>query len=187
MRILAYVYSDRLLESPPDHLIWGVEVEQIYSDWGSDQQLQKLLQDCQLSPPDYLLLRRLDELGLDLLTIRDRLENLEKLGIEIIAIEQNYSSHQGRATDQIKARQQWFELIPEIQKYQQIQRQKQGHARNRIQALPPPGKAPYGYQRSSTGYILDQQTAAIIKDFFDDYLLNGSLRQAVRCLEKRHG
>ncbi|MGL5032518.1 MAG: recombinase family protein, partial [Microcystaceae cyanobacterium] len=62
-----------------------------------------------------------------------------------------------------------------------------GHARNRIQALPPPGKAPYGYQRSSTGYSLDQQTAAIIKDFFDDYLLNGSLRQAVRCLEKRHG
>ena len=63
MRIIAYLYSDPCLESPPDRCMWGVEVDQVYVDLGNYQQLENLLQDCQLSPPNYLLVRRLEELG----------------------------------------------------------------------------------------------------------------------------
>lgn len=181
MRIIAYLYSNPWLESPPDRFMWGVEVDQVYADLGNYQQLENLLQDCQLSPPNYLLVRRLEELGANLTQIGDRLTTLESLGIEIIAIEQDYS------TTSPPSRQQWLQLLENIQQQQQRQRQKQGHALNRIQGLPPPGKAPYGYRREQGRYILDRTTAPIIKDFFEHYLLYASLREAIRYLDKRYG
>jgi DNA invertase Pin-like site-specific DNA recombinase len=187
MRIIAYLYSDPLLESPPDSFIWGVEVERVYIDLGNYQQLELLLQDCKLSPPDYLLVRRLEEFGSNLKEICDRLHALEALMIEIIAIEQNYNTAEISRSTSLQSRVQWLKLIENIQQYQQRQRQKQGHARNRIQGLPPPGKAPYGYYREQGRYILDRTTAPIIKEFFEHYLLYGSLREAIRHLEKRYG
>ena len=63
MKIIAYLYSDPLLEKKPDIAIWGLEVDRIYEDLGHHQQLEVLIQDCQIESPDYLLLRRLEELG----------------------------------------------------------------------------------------------------------------------------
>ena len=62
-----------------------------------------------------------------------------------------------------------------------------GHARNRLKMLPPPGKAPYGYRRGQDRYIIDKSTAPVVKDFFERFILFGSLRGAVRYLEKRYG
>ena len=64
---------------------------------------------------------------------------------------------------------------------------RQGHARNRLKALPPPGKAPYGYRRGKDRYILDRTTAPVVKEFFEQFLLYGSLRGAVRYIEKKYG
>jgi hypothetical protein len=58
--------------------------------------------------------------------------------------------------------------------------------RQRLQELPPPGRAPYGYRRTRQRYILDRHAAPIVKDFFDRFLLYGSLRGAVRHLETKH-
>lgn len=64
---------------------------------------------------------------------------------------------------------------------------KEGHARNRLKALPPPGRAPYGYKRGKERYTIDRATAPIVKDFFEQFLLYGSLRGAVRYISQRYG
>lgn len=75
----------------------------------------------------------------------------------------------------------------EEQNYPTSLKLQQGHEQNRINALPPPGKAPYGYRRGKDRYIIDRSTAPVIKDFFEQFLLFGSLRGAVKYLDKRYG
>lgn len=179
MKIIAYSYTNSLLESPPDAGIWGAEVDQVYQDLGTRTALKQLLSDAQTNPPDYLLIQRLDELGDSLTQISDRLTQLEAFGLKIIVIEQTYSSSQ--LTSNLA------QLLQNIQQNQRSSRLRQGHAKNRIKALPPPGKAPYGYRRGKDRYILDRSTAPVVKDFFERFLLFGSLRGAVRYLEKRYG
>jgi DNA invertase Pin-like site-specific DNA recombinase len=188
MKIIAYLYSDPLLESPSDPAVWGLEVDRVYQDLGGRQQLQQLLADCQAEPAEYLLIRRLEQLGDSVEEICDRLAQIETMDVQIVATEQSYSS--ARATDAITStnlRVGLFKLLTEIQREANSRRLRQGHARNRVKALPPPGKAPYGYRRGKDRYILDRSTAPVVKDFFEQFLLYGSLRGAVRYLEKKYG
>ncbi len=187
MKILAYVYSDPLLEIPPEEYFWGLEVDRVYQDLGQRQQLQQLIRDCQTETPSYLLIRRLEELGDTIEEISDRLLLLESLGIDIIAVEQDYSSSQFKQAKPADIKANLAKLLAQAQKNRLQTRLKQGHARNRLKALPPPGKAPYGYRRGQDKYIIDKSTAPVVKDFFERFLLFGSLRGAVRYLEKRYG
>jgi DNA invertase Pin-like site-specific DNA recombinase len=187
MKIIAYSYSDPLLESSPDTSFWKEEIETIYQDLGKRQQWFQLLADCQNNPPERLLIRRLEELGDSLEEISDRLKQLETLNIEIIALEQDYNSTQFKQVEPANLRENLAKLFQEIQLIQRSRRLRQGHARNRLKALPPPGKAPYGYRRGKDRYIIDRSTAPVVKDFFERFLLFGSLRGAVRYLEKRYG
>lgn len=186
MKIIAYLYSDPLLEPSPDSMVWGLEVDQVYQDLGGRQQLQQLLDQSQAEPANYLLIRRLEELGDSLKEVSDRLTQLESLGIEIIATEQSYSSSQLTNADSTDIRANLLKLLREVQNYQRSRRIRQGYARNRLKALPPPGKAPYGYRRGKDRYILDRSTAPVVKEFFEQFLLYGSLRAAVRYLEKKY-
>ncbi len=187
MIIIAYLYSDPLLESPPNPEIWGVEVDKVYQDIGSRQELERLFQDCQVNSPKYLLLRRLDELGESIKEIGNYLGKLESLGIEIITTEQSYTSSQINHYKPTDLKANLADLVQEIQEKQRSRMIELGHARNRINILPPPGKAPYGYRRGKDRYLIDRSTAPIVKDFFDYFLLYGSLRKAVRYLENRYG
>lgn len=187
MKIVAYLYSDPLLESSPDPSIWGLEVDHVYQDLGKRQQWQQLVKEAQETPPDYLLIRRLEELGDSPAEVSDRLTYIETLGTEIVATEQPYCTSQLKASDPIQLRDNLAKLLQEIQHNQRRNSLRQGHARNRIKALPPPGKAPYGYRRGQDRYILDRSKAPVVKDFFERFLLYGSLRGAVRYLEKRYG
>lgn len=182
MKIVAYSYSDPLLEQPPERIIWGWEVYKVYQDLGGREELEQLLKDCDLEAPEYLLIRRLEELGDSVLEVSDRLQKLESYQINIIAIESDFNT----AVAQIN-RSDLIQLLIEIQNHQQSRRIRQGHAKNRIKALPPPGKAPYGYRRGKDRYILDRTVSPIVKEFFDRFLIYGSLRGAVRYLEKRYG
>ncbi len=186
-KVVAYIYSDPLLESPPDQDIWGLEIDRVYQDLGARQQLLQLIADCQSEAPNYLLIRRLEELGDNLKIIGDRLSLLESLGIEIIVTEQDYNSQELNQNSFTEIRDNLTQLFQEIQNNQRRDRLKQGHARNRLKTLPPPGKAPYGYRRGQDKYIIDKSTAPVVKDFFERFLLFGSLRGAVRYLEKRYG
>ena len=187
MKIVAYIYSDPLLSSAPIENIWGLEVDQIYQDLGEHQQLEQLIADCKIDQPAYLLIRRLEELGDNVKIISDRLNQLESLGVKIIATEQDYSSPQWNQFDPQKLKLNLSNLLQEVQTNKKRIRLEQGHARNRLKILPPPGKAPYGYRRGQDRYIIDKSTAPVVKDFFERFLLFGSLRGAVRYLENRYG
>jgi hypothetical protein len=56
-----------------------------------------------------------------------------------------------------------------------------------LNALPPPGKAPYGYRRGQERYLIDRTTAPVVSAFVNEFLLYGSLRGAVRFVETRFG
>ena len=175
IKIVAYCYSDPLLEPAPEAAIWGWEIDCVYQDIGQRQQLHQLLEDCQTDPTNYLLVRRLEELGDTVSEVCDRLAYLEGLGVEVVAAESD--THRANL----------LQLFDEIQRNQRSRRIRQGHARNRVEVLPPPGKAPYGYRRGKDRYIVDRATAPIVKEFFDRFILYASLRGAVRYLGMRYG
>jgi DNA invertase Pin-like site-specific DNA recombinase len=181
MKIIAYSYTNPLLEPVPDINEWGWEVDQVYQDLGQRIQLQKLMTDCQTEPVKYLLIHRLEELGDTFTEISDRLHELETMGIMIIATEQPYTSQNSHIEAGV------WELLQKIQSQEHSQRIRQAHACNRLQASPPPGKPPYGYRRTKEKYTIDRSTATVVKDFFEHFLLYGSLRGAVRYLAKKYG
>ncbi|HEY9644142.1 MAG TPA: recombinase family protein [Coleofasciculaceae cyanobacterium] len=181
VQVLAYSYSDPLFESVPEVSVWGRAVDRLYQDLGDRAQLQQLFQDCQTEPVAYILVRRLAELGNTVQEVSDRLQQLEALGIHLIALEEPIGS-----ADQPLKRSDLLQLLQAIQTQQQCRRLRRGHARNRIKTLPPPGKAPYGYRRGKDRYTIDRSTAPVVKDFFDHFLLYGSLRGSVRYLQKKY-
>ncbi|MBF1988902.1 recombinase family protein [Fischerella thermalis] len=183
MRILAYTYSDPLLETAADPQTWGWDIDRVYQDLGQRTELQQLLIDCQNDPPDYVLVRRLDELGDNVEEVSDRLSQIEAIGITLVAVEQGYNSAEKSPNFHANL----LRLLHQIQRQQHSRRIRQGHARNRLDAAPPPGKAPYGYRRGKDKYILDRSTSPVVKDFFEQFLLYGSLRGAVRYLAKKYG
>ncbi|MDF0556533.1 recombinase family protein [Kamptonema sp. UHCC 0994] len=180
MKIIAYSYSDPLLEIAPPASIWEREVDRIYQDLGGREQLQQLLKDCQSEPPEYLLIQRVEELGDTVQQVCDRLSQIEALGIQLIIEGKTANSQVSTITDLLK-------LLNEIQQSQHSRSIRKGHARNRIKALPPPGKAPYGYRRGKDRYTVDRSAAPAVKDFFEHFLLYGSLRGSVRYLAKKYG
>ncbi|WP_066425769.1 recombinase family protein [Anabaena sp. 4-3] len=181
MTIIAYIYSDPLLETAPVSIDWGQEVERVYEDLGKRSGLNELLRDCESESVDCLLVRRLEELGDNLEEVSDRLNQLTALGIMVIATEQGYNSQTSHPHADL------LKLLQHIQYQQRSRRIRQGHARNRLDAAPPPGKPPYGYRRGKGKYIIDRTTSPVVKDFFDHFLLYGSLRGAVRYLAKKYG
>jgi len=181
MKIVAYIYTDPILESPSDANIWGWDVDRVYQDLGKRSQLEQLLCDLKAEPIDYLLVRRLEELGNSVGEVGDRLNQLEATGLMVIVTQQDYtwaSSH---------SRRDLFKLLQEIQYQKRSNRIRQGHAQNRLVFAPPPGKAPYGYMRGKGKYTIDRSTAPVVKDFFEQFLLYGSLSGAVRYLAKKYG
>ncbi|MBD2081531.1 recombinase family protein [Leptolyngbya sp. FACHB-17] len=177
MKVIAYLYSDPLLEETPNTTLWEQKIDQIYQDFAGETvdraQFNQLLRDCETETAQ-LLIRRLEDLGSSIAEIRDRLTQLESLNVEVISVE----------SDELSAA--TLQQLQELQHNQKSRRIRQGHARNRIKTLAPPGKAPYGYRRSRNRYILDRATAPVVKEFFDHFLLYGSLRGAVRFLEKKY-
>lgn len=180
MKNIAYIYSDPLWETTPETSIFPPEVERIYQDWGGRQQLQELLIQSQTAPPENLLIRSLADLGDSVQEVCDRLQEIESLGIKLIIAEKTSEIPQNSQIDLLK-------LLQEINNSQRSRRLKQGHARNRLKTLPPPGKAPYGYRRGKDKYIIDKSAAPVVRYFFEQFLLFGSLRGAVRYLAKKYG
>ncbi|MEG3849268.1 recombinase family protein [Microcoleus sp. herbarium19] len=176
MKIIAYSYSEPLLESAPAAEIWGREVDRIYQDLGGRQQLQQLIKDCQTEPVKYLLIQRFEELGDTVQQVCAHLGQLENLGVEIIV----------QAETEPRNRKNLLQIVAELQRSQHSRSIRKGHARNRIKSRIPPGKAPYGYRRGKERYTIDKTTAPTVKDFFEHFLIYGSLRGSVRYLAKKY-
>lgn len=183
MKVIAYLYCDPLLDLPEGDYSWELVPDRVYQDLGQRHQWEQLILDCQVQPPQYLLIRSLEELGDTLQEICDRFKQLQALNSEIIIAEYPEKWSQLNSIEF----QDLPNLLTQIQANQFRRRLQKGHARNRLKALPPPGKAPYGYRRGQDKYLIDKSTSPIVKDFFERFLLFGSLRGAVRYLEKRYG
>ncbi|GAB4232801.1 MAG: recombinase family protein [Stanieria sp.] len=183
MKVIAYLYCDPLLDLPESDYNWELVPDRVYQDLGQRQQWEQLILDCQVEPPQYLLIRSLEELGDTLQEICDRFKQLQALNSEIIIAEYPEKWSQLNSIEF----QDLPNLLTQIQGNQFRRRLQKGHARNRLKTLPPPGKAPYGYRRGQDKYLIDKSTSPIVKDFFERFLLFGSLRGAVRYLEKRYG
>ena len=181
MKILAYVWCDPILESPPESSIWGWEVDRIYQDLGGREELKTLFQDLEAEEETgdiYLLIRRLEELGDNAETMAHALGRLETQNVQVIALQ---GEEQPRAENS-----DILQFFNHVQTYYRSLHIRQGHAQNRLQAKPPPGKAPYGYKRNKNSYSLDRSYAPVVKDFFDHFLLYGSVRAAVRYLNQKY-
>jgi DNA invertase Pin-like site-specific DNA recombinase len=131
------------------------------------------------------VLRRLEDLGDSLKVVTDCLSELERLGVCVVALEQNYRSASAEAIS--ASTPDLLALLEDVQQRQRSRKIRQGHAQNRLKGLPPPGKAPYGYRRGRDRYVIDKTVAVVVREFFDYFLLYGSLRGAVRHIEKKYG
>jgi DNA invertase Pin-like site-specific DNA recombinase len=176
MKIIAYSYTEPLLETAPAPEFWGQEVDRTYQDLGGREQLQQLLKDCATEPVQYLLIQRFEELGDTVQQVCTSLEKLENLGIQLIVTDEKQTENRANL----------LKLLAEVQRSQHSRSIRKGHARNRIKAKIPPGKAPYGYRRSKERYTIDKSTAPTVKDFFEHFLIYGSLRGSVRYLAKKY-
>lgn len=179
MKVFVYVYCNPLLDASPDVTEWGWEFDGIYLDLGQRVQFQQLLADAEASAVQYVVVRRLLELGETVEAVCDRLDALRKLGVSVVTLDEDAPP----ATDRTAV----LQLLQQLQSQQHSQKVRQGHARRRLNAQPPPGKAPYGYRRGRDRYVVDRASAPVVKDFFERFLLYGSLRGAVRYLAQRYG
>ncbi|MEM0980804.1 MAG: recombinase family protein [Cyanobacteria bacterium P01_H01_bin.58] len=189
MTVVAYACIDPYVEAVPQSSEWGQIIDQLYIDHRRSvepqSQLQQLLQDAAAQPPETLLVRRLGELGASPMAVLACVEQLENYGVAIQALDASYCTHQDG--ELALNRQTIVELAVKIESQQRRQRLTAGHAQNRIHVLPPPGRAPYGYRRGRDRYALDRTSAPVVKAFFEQFLLFGSIRGAVRYLEKTYG
>lgn len=145
----------------------------------------RLLQDCQHQPPDQLRLQQLGDLGAAPAAVFATLAALEAQGVQVIASEPDYRTPESRSRPlSPPTLLQYADTIRRQHLTQQLQA---GHARNRLDLRPPPGRAPYGYRRSRYRYALDKATAPAVKAFFEQFILYGSIRGAVRFLNKQYG
>lgn len=213
MRVLAYWYVDEGPEAQPDWGEWRDVITQIYCDRGVLQphihrpsssiedlerrEWQQLMQDCQTHPPDYVLIRQLADLGNSAAEVQARFQQLAALNIPIAlvgrsdgnpatAAQRSEPTGEGLVLPPLVVG-EWLEQAQQLQTEQRRRHIRHGHARNRVKALPPPGKAPYGYRRGRYGYVIDRTTAPIVKAFFEQFLLFGSVRGAVRYIAKQYG
>jgi DNA invertase Pin-like site-specific DNA recombinase len=186
MSVVAYAHIDPLLDDPLPEDFWGADITQIYCDrcdsQGGRPQLQQLLQDCRQGEITQVQVRQFWELGATVESIATVLTELSTV-VTLQAI----GAGGGECVSLPANEAEWMALSSQIEAEHRRRRLKGGHARNRVKVLPPPGRAPYGYRRGKERYALDRATAPVVKDFFERFLLFGSVRGAVRYLGKTYG
>ena len=189
MCIVAYAYVDPHIEAIEDGDDFGHPVDRLYVDHPHAESprlaLTHLLQDCAHTPPEQLVVRQLGELGDSPTAVFEVIKALEARGITVVAIDQSYKTADTPLAEDGSER--LLSLADIVHAQHRSQYLQAGHARNRVNVLPPPGRAPYGYRRGRYRYALDRATAPAVKDFFENFILYGSIRGAARFLEKTYG
>ena len=203
MFTVAYACISLPLDPEVDAASFGLPIDRLYLDH-FDQvearpELTRLLQACAQQPPDYLYVRQVGELGNSLSEVLQTIHQLETQGVVIVAIDASYvtptpvplvATGANAETDtETKAddRDRTAQLAETILAQHRSQQLRAGHARNRVNILPPPGRAPYGYRRGRYRYALDRATAPAVKSFFEHFILYGSIRGAAPPFEKTYG
>ncbi len=174
---------------------------------GFRPQLEQLLKDCE-GARELLLVETLAELGDSMGAVERVLADCQAIGLKVCALTSSSPTlancppapkiggaepknlfQSPPELGDLGGR----EIVPHIADFNALQKQlrsrsiQQGHARNRLQALPPPGRVPFGYVRLQQCYVIDPVAAPVVKALFDQFLLFGSVRGAVRYLKQNFG
>jgi DNA invertase Pin-like site-specific DNA recombinase len=182
VRIVAYRYRGAGVDSSEQrqaHILRGIE--QVYCDdaqateSGDRPGRDRLLADLHIRPADLVLVDELSTLGNSAQAVSGWIEAIEATGAEVVSL--------AGGTVDLDSLVQGVDLAAR----QRQHHLRQGHARRRLQALPPPGKAPYGYRRGQGRYLIDRTTAPVVTALVNEFLLYGSLRGAVRFIENKLG
>ncbi|BAQ59736.1 hypothetical protein GM3708_141 [Geminocystis sp. NIES-3708] len=184
--IIAYIYIDPIIDKIPSDFLWGCEINKVYQDISDRKQLKKLMKDCHVNSANYLLIRSLSEFGDTLSEINQIMAKIEDLNIEIVAIEEDYNTNKFKIIKDSKTKEKLIILWEEIRKKIYHRKLLKSHSHNRLNTLPPPGKAPFGYLKGKDSYIINRATSPIIRDFFDRFLLYSSVSDSVRYLERKY-
>ncbi|MFZ4639736.1 MAG: recombinase family protein [Nodosilinea sp.] len=190
MRVVAYCYLESSQPQPP-LTGWGYALERLYEDTrlpaepSYRPQLAQLMADNQHHPADLVLVTGLESLGDSLAEIEARCQALQAMGSRVVdvvsaAVDPDLALEAPDWAGSL----QTLAALPDRLRRRQL---RTGHARNRLQALPPPGKAPYGYRRGQDRYLVDRTAAPVVTAFVNEFLLYGSLRGAVRFVGNRFG
>ncbi len=198
MRVIAYQYYEDASSSPGSNpwpgsiqrqgQMWPIA--QVYTDIALPTtpdyrpQLAQLLADNQSNPAQVVLVADLSQLGESLNEIKACLSTLEAAGSQVVCLA---GSEAEASLEGVTALPPGVELGHQVAQQQHRRRLRAGHAQNRLNALPPPGKAPYGYRRGQERYLIDRSAAPVVTAFVNEFLLYGSLRAAVRFVESRFG
>lgn len=179
---IGYLYYSDLLgppdDSEQDHLV-AAGAEVVYVDWGSRLHYERIQEQLTQHHLTHLLLCRLEDLGDTLAVIHSFLVHLQQMQVSL----QLVGSTTVFTPDTPES---WIQLLANLPSSLQSRRVRRAHHQNRLDLKPPPGPSPYGYHRDKDRYTLDRKQALIVKDFFDHFLLYGSLRESVRYLAQKH-
>ncbi|MDX2273665.1 MAG: recombinase family protein [Cyanobacteriota bacterium] len=184
MVALGYIFIPTFVEQRDPQAGLGLQqagATEVYEDWGSRLYRDHLGQHLKAGTLSSLWLYRLADLGDTLSEIHPLIRQLQQAGIPLHLVQPD-----GTVLIPQEAA-MWTELLAELPTALQQRRLLQVHHQKRLAATPPPGAPPYGYRREKDRYVLDRRQAAIVKDFFEHFLLHGSLRESVRYLHKLHG
>jgi DNA invertase Pin-like site-specific DNA recombinase len=172
-----------------EHQALAAMVDRLYVDHCEVQdprpELQRFLHDCRRELPEQVLIPQVGDLGSSPAAVFAVLQALEDQGILVTTADGSYRTVS--ATSSERPPELLFQLAATVAEQHRHQQLEAGHARNRINLLPPPGRAPYGYRRGRYRYALDKAAAPAVKAFFEQFILYGSIRGAARFLDKKYG
>jgi hypothetical protein len=180
---IGYLYYSDLLGPPNDieqDRLVAAGAEIVYVDWGSRLHYEWLQEKLTQKHLTHLFLCRLEDLGDTVAVIHSFLVHLQQAQVSLHLV----GSERILTPDTPEC---WIQLLTNLPSSLQSRRVRRAHHQNRLDLKPPPGPSPYGYQRDTDRYILNRKQALVVKDFFDHFLLYGSLRESVRYLAQKHG
>jgi DNA invertase Pin-like site-specific DNA recombinase len=181
MGIIAYLYQETTA-AQPDWGPWAGRITQIYTDIAIAAEpsyrphLAQLLTDNRATPAQVVLVQDFSALGDSLESVQTSLTTLTNHGSQVISLQHPDQTPGDNLV-----------LGHTLAEQQRRRRLRAGHAQSRLKALPPPGRAPYGYRRGQERYLVDRSAAPVITAFVNEFLLYGSLRGAVRFVDSRFG
>ncbi len=197
MRVVAYRYcnvEDNLLGLPASFAAWTID--RVYQDFAiqsgsmleisSRSQLQQFFQDCDRYPVAVLLVQCLTDLGDSLDSIRAILDRCQAINCRVQVSERTAPIDGPSGPLTASSLSDMLEHAQIFNTQLRSRSIREGHARKRLKVLPPPGRVPYGYLRLPKCYGIDPATAPIVKALFDQFLLFGSVRGAVRYVTKKY-
>jgi len=190
MRIVAYRYQEPVSNGTRALEPWADVIDHIYEDVALPTepayrpQLAQLQVDNQTNPVDLVVVEGWETLGHSLDAVQDCLSTLAARDSLVVNLAAEPLACELTPEQELGLDWQQTATMPEYYRRQGL---RAGHARNRLNALPPPGKAPYGYRRGQERYLIDRTTAPVVSAFVNEFLLYGSLRGAVRFVETRFG